>query len=149
MIIATTDTRTMARFTANTVANGNTVNFSGTNVCSSIWNATTANDANYAYSGSSNVVHECTIKSTIPPGAYNVLALVMSGRALVGSSGPQHFDFLVRLNGTDYPSPDLGPTNSFSNITNYIQAVNPATTAPWAVSDFQAAGFNVGAKTKP
>lgn len=139
----------MARFTANTVADGNTVGFSGTNVCSSIWNVLSVNDVNYGYSGSSNVLHECTINSTIPPGAYNVLGLVMGARALVGASGPQHFDFLIRTNGTDYPSTDFAPTTNFSNFSNYIQAVNPATTSPWAVSDFQAAGFNVGEETKP
>jgi hypothetical protein len=149
IIIATTDTRAMARFTANTVANGNTTGFSGSNICSSIWNATAFNDANYGYSGTANILHECTVNSAIPPGAYTVLGLVMSARALVGSSGPLHFDFLTRVNGTDYPSADFAPTNGFSNFTNYLQTVNPATSNPWSVSDFQAAGFNVGEETKP
>jgi hypothetical protein len=149
VIIATTDTRAMARFTANTVANGNAMGFTGTNICSAIWNATSFNDANYGYSGSNNVLHECTINSSIPVGVYNVVALVMSARALVGSSGPLHFDFLTRTGGTDYASSDFAPTNSFSNITNYIQTVNPATSGPWGISDFQAAGFNVGEETKP
>jgi hypothetical protein len=149
IIVATTDTRAMARFTANTVGNGNTTGFSGTNICSAIWNATSFNDANYGYSGSSNVLHECTINSAIPPGAYNVLGLVMSARALVGASGPLHFNFLTRTAGTDYPSSNFAPTTSFSSFTNYIQTVNPATSSPWAVSDFQASGFNVGEETKP
>jgi hypothetical protein len=149
IIIATTDTRAMARFTANTVANGNTTGFSGTNICSSIWNATSVNDANFGFTGAANILHECTIKSTIPTGSYTVLALVMSARALVGSSGPLHFDFLTRVGGTDFPSTDFAPTTSFSNISNYIQATNPATSSPWLVSDFQATGFNVGEKTTP
>ena len=149
IIIATTDTRAMARFTANTVANGNTTGFSGSNICSSIWSATAFNDASYGYSGTANVLQECTVKNTIPPGAYNVLGLVMSARALVGSSGPLHFDFATRVSGTDYLSSDFAPTTTFSNFTNYIQAVNPATSNPWSISDFQAAGFNVGEQTKP
>lgn len=149
VIIATTDTRAMARFTANTAGDGNTTGFSGTNICSAIWNVTKFNDANYGYSGSNNVLQECTINSSIPAGAYSVVGLVMSARALIGSTGPQHFDFLTRTNSTDYPSSDFAPTNSFSNITNYIQSVNPATSNPWAVSDFQATGFNVGEETKP
>ena len=149
IIIATTDTRAMSRFTANTVGNGNTVGFSGTNVCSSIWSATSFNDANYGYSGSANVLQECTTKSPIPAGAYNVLGLVMSARVLVGASGPLHFDFVTRTNGVDYFSSDFAPTTTFSNITNYIQTVNPATGTPWAVSDFQTSGFNVGEETKP
>jgi len=149
VIIATTDTRAMARFTANTVANGNTTGFSGSNICSSIWNAINFNDANYGFSGTSNVLQECTIKSSIPAGSYSVLGLVMSARALVGSSGPLHFDFITRVNGTDYLSADFAPTTTFSNITNYIQTTNPDTSSAWSVSDFQAAGFNVGEKTKP
>jgi hypothetical protein len=149
VIVATTDTRAMARFTANTVANGNSTGFTGTNVCSSIWNATSFNDANFGLSGSNSVIHECTINSTLPPGSYTVIAFVMSARALVGASGPQHFDFVTRTGGTDYFSSDFAPTTTFSNVTNYIQTVNPATSNPWAVSDFQAAGFNVGEETKP
>ncbi|MFD1985442.1 hypothetical protein ACFSOZ_23300 [Mesorhizobium newzealandense] len=149
VIIADTDTRAMSRFTANTVADGNTVGFSGANVCSAIWNAKPFNDANYGYSGSNNVVHECTVNGTIPAGAYNVLGLVMSARALVGTSGPLHFDFVTRVSGTDYTSADFAPLPSFSNIMNYIQTTNPATSSPWAVSDFAAVGFNVGEKTKP
>ena len=149
VIVATTDTRGMSRFTANTAGNGNTTSFSGTNVCSSIWNATVFNDANYGFSGTNNAIHECTINSAVPAGSYSVLGLVMSARVLVGTTGPQHFDFVIRTGGTDYFSSDFAPLNSFSNITNYIQTTNPATSNPWAVSDFQAAGFNVGEETKP
>lgn len=149
VIVATTDTRGMARFTANTTGNGTTTSFSGTNVCSSIWNATFFNDANYGFSGSNNAIHECTINSAVPAGSYSVLGLVMSARVLVGTTGPQHFDFVTRTGGTDYMSSDFAPLNSFSNFTNYIQTTNPATSNPWAVSDFQAAGFNVGEQTKP
>jgi hypothetical protein len=149
VIIATTDTRAMARFTANTINNGNTTGFSGTNICSAIWNVTSFNDASYGYSGSTGVLQECTINSSIPGGAYNVVGLVMSARALVGSSGPLHFDFLTRTGGADYASSDFAPTTSFSNIQNYIQTVNPATGNPWVFSDFAATGFNIGEKTKP
>jgi hypothetical protein len=149
VIIAASDTRAMARFTANTVANGNTTGFSGTNVCSAIWNAQVFNDTSYGYSGSTNVTHECTINTAFPAGNYTVLGLVMSARILVGSSGPLHFDFVTRTGGTDYFSSDFAPTNVFSNISNYIQTVNPATSNPWGVSDFTTAGFNVGQKTKP
>lgn len=149
VIVATTDTRAMARYTLNTVADGNTTGFFGTNVCSAIWAATAYNDANYGYTGSSNVTHECTVKSTIPPGAYAVQGVTMSARALVGATGPQHFDFVTRTGGTDYTSPDVAPTTSFSNYTNYIQTTNPATSAPWSISDVQDPGFNVGEETKP
>jgi hypothetical protein len=73
----------------------------------------------------------------------------MSARVLVGDSGPQHFDFVTRTGGADYVSSDFAPTTTFSNIANYIQTINPATSGSWAVSDFQAADFNVGEETKP
>jgi hypothetical protein len=149
IIVATTDTRAMARFTANTVANGNTAGFSGTNVCSAIWGNTGFSDASFAFASTSNLLHECTVNNAIPPGSYSVLGLAMTARVLVGATGPQHFDFATRVNGSDYLSPDFAPLNAFSNVGNYIQTVNPATSAPWAVSDFQAAGFNVGEETKP
>jgi hypothetical protein len=149
VIVAASDTRAMARFSANTVANGNATGFSGTNICSAIWNAPSFNDVNFGFSGSTNVLHECTINSSIPAGSYNVLGLVMGARALVGATGPLHFDFVTRVGGTDYASSDFAPLASFSNIANYIQTTNPATGNPWIVSDFQAAGFNVGEETKP
>jgi len=149
IIVATTDTRAMSRFSANTVANGNTTGFTGTNICSSIWNAASFNDSNYGYTGSSNIIHECTINSSVPAGTYNVQGLVMSARGLVGTSGPQHFDFVTRTGGTNYTSPDFAPINSPSNIQNYIQTTNPATSSPWALSDLQNSGFNIGAESKP
>jgi hypothetical protein len=149
VIVATTDTRAMARFSAYTTGNGNTIGFSGTNVCSSIWSVASYNDASYGYSGSNDVVHECTVHNTIPPGSYSVLGLVMSARALAGSTGPQHFDFVTRTAGTDYTSPDYAPINSFSNFSNYIQLTNPASGSAWTVSDFEDSGFNAGLETKP
>jgi hypothetical protein len=73
----------------------------------------------------------------------------MSGRLLVGGSGPQHFDFVTRTGGNDYTSSDFAPINSFSNFNNYIQSVNPATNNSWALSDLTATGFNIGLESKP
>jgi hypothetical protein len=149
VIVAKTDTRAMARFTVNTLANGNANGFSGANICSSIWNSISFNDANYGYSGANNILQECTINNSLPPGQYNVLALVMSARALVGATGPQHFSFLTRVGGVDHASAAFAPTTTFSNVQNYIQTVNPATSEAWAVTDFQATGFNIGEETMP
>jgi hypothetical protein len=149
VIVATTDTRGMSRFSAYTVGNGNTTGFSGTNVCSSIWAATAFKDTSYGYTDTSNVSHECTIHGSLPAGSYDVVGLVMSARAQVGATGPQHFDFLTRVGGTDYASPDFVPILAFSNINNYVQETNPATTSAWSVSDFAAAGFNVGEESTP
>lgn len=134
VIVAESDTRAMARFTANTSGNGNTTGFTGTNICSSIWNAITNNDENFGYTTENNVIQECTINSAIPGGAYTVLGLVMSARALVGGTGPQHFDFVTGIGGANYTSPEYAPGPAYSNFINYIQTTNPATGNPWAVT---------------
>lgn len=149
VIIATTDTRAMGLYTLAPNGSGNATQWTGTNPCTSILNAITIDDANYVYTAGSGQVEECTVTNSIPPGSYSVQALVMSGRLLVGASGPQHFDFVTRTGGTDYPSADFAPTTSFSNFGNYVQAVNPATSNPWAVSDFTTSGFNIGLESKP
>jgi hypothetical protein len=152
VIVATTDTRAMNLYTLAPNGNGNATqwsNSSGTAPCTSLLGQTSINDANYVYTATNSQIEECTVRNSIPIGNYDALALVMSGRLLVGASGPQHFDFVTRTGGSDYLSSDLAPTNSFNNINNYIQAVNPATGNPWAMSDFTAAGFNIGLESKP
>jgi hypothetical protein len=154
VIVATGDTRSMARFTAYTTEDGNTTGFlssNGNDICSSIWNAGQANDANYGYTPSDNILQECTVKNLIPADAYNVIGLTMSARALVGAGGPQHFQFLTRTTtgGSDYTSTNYTPTTSFSNFQNYIQLTNPSTGQAWAITDFENSGFNIGEKSKP
>ena len=152
VIVATTDTRAMNLFTLYPNGSGNATqwsNSSGSTPCTSLIGGVAINDSNYVYTGSNTQIEECTVKNTIPVGSYNALALVMSGRLMVGSSGPQHVDFLTRTGGTDYPSNDFAPNNSLNNLSNYIQAVNPATSNPWVISDFTASGFNIGLESKP
>lgn len=152
VIAATTDTRAMNLFTLYPNGSGNAVqwsNSSGSTPCTSLIGGTTINDSNFVYTGMNSQIEECTVHNTIPPGVYNALGLVMSGRLLVGSGGPQHFDFLTRTNSADYASSDFSPNNSFGNFGNYIQTVNPATSNPWAVTDFTASGFNIGLESKP
>lgn len=152
VIAATTDTRAMNLFTLYPTGSGNATqwgNSSGSTPCTSLIGGTAINDSNFVYTGSNSQIEECTVHNTFPPGVYNALALVMSGRLLVGSSGPQHFDFLTRVTGTDYASINFAPNNNFNNIRNYIQTVNPATSNPWAVTDFSASGFNIGLESSP
>jgi len=149
VVIATTDTRAMNLYTLSPNGNGNATQWTGTNPCTAILNATAYNDTSYVTTGSNSQIEECTVRNSLPTGSFNVQAVVMSGRLLVGSSGPQHFDFVLRTGGADYTSSDFAPTNSFSNIGNYIQALNPATGNAWAIGDITAAGFNIGLESKP
>lgn len=149
VIIATTDTRSKALLSLTPNGNGNAVQWTGTNPCTNILPATTANDASYIQSGTNNQLEQCTVDSTFPAGTWRVDALVMGTRILKGATGPQHFQFLTRTGGADFTSSDFNPTGAFSNIGNYIQETNPQTAAPWDVTDITAVGFNVGLKSTP
>lgn len=153
IIVATSRTTTMNLYTLAPSGNGNAIqwnNSSGSTPCTSILNATTINTANFVYTNSNNQIEECTVTNSIPTGLYSPLALVMSTNALVGGSGPQHFAFATRISGSgDYFSSNFAPTNSFSNISNYIQSTNPATGSPWAITDLTASGFNIGLRSEP
>lgn len=149
VIIATSDTRAMSLFTLAPNGNGNATQWTGSNPCTAILNATTINGSNYVYTGSNNQIEECTVRNSIPPGIYAVPAVVMSMSGLVGASGPQHFAFLTRIGTTDYASGSFSPTNSLGNIGNYIQTQNPATGNPWSVTDLTASGFNIGLESEP
>jgi hypothetical protein len=152
VIVATTDTRAMNLYTL--VPNGNApaiqwANSSGTTPCTSLLGQTSINHANYVYAASTPLIEECTVAASIPPGSFTVPALVMSMNGLVGASGPQHFKFLTHIGSTDYASGNFAPTNSFSNIGNYIQTTNPATSNPWATTDLTAASFYIGLESEP
>lgn len=157
IVVATTDTRAMSLLTMEGSTSGNATqwsNSSGSTPCSSLLGQTAINDTNYVYTGSNTQIEQCAIKfgngnAAPAAGIYNVLAVGMSARTLVGASGPQHFDFVTRTGGSDYLSSDFAPINSFSNFNNYLQTVNPATSNPWSVTDLTAAGFNIGLESKP
>lgn len=147
-IVSTTDTRSMAYLRATPLANGNAVQWTGTNICSSIWPAVTINDASFAQSATNNQLQECTVFNTFPGGTWRVNAVVMSTRAQRGASGPQHIQWLTRTGGADFTSVDETIGLSFANYKN-IQHTNPGTALPWTVGDVTAAGFNLGLKSTP
>jgi hypothetical protein len=149
VIVATTNTTAMNLFTHYPNAAGNTVAWTGTNPCTAIVNASTFNDTNYISTGSNSQTEQCGVYRTLPSGTYNVNAVVMSARALVGATGPQHFNFVTRTGGSDYQSGNYSPTGVFSNFSNYIQATNPNTSSAWTTSEISAATFNIGVISIP
>jgi hypothetical protein len=149
LIIADTDTRALGLVTFQPTSTGNAMAWSGATPCTTaILAQITINDANFIASLSNNDIAECAVSTTIPAGNWNALALVQSVRILRGTSGPQNFEFLTRVGGSDFPSGSFNPTTAFTNIGNYIQASNPAGGA-WAPTDFTAAGFNIGLESLP
>lgn len=147
-IVSTTDTRSMAYLRATPINNGNAVQWTGTNICSSIWPTVTINDASFAQSATNNQLQQCTIFNTFPGGTWRVNAVVMSARAQRGVTGPQHVQWLTRTNSLDFTSSDETIGLAFLNYKN-IQHTNPDTVLPWTVSDVTAVGFNLGLKSTP
>ncbi len=54
-----------------------------------------------------------------------------------GATGPQDARNLLRIAGTDYNGPSLGPTEVMQRLTT-VWTQNPATAAAWAVGDLAA-----------
>ena len=143
IIVATTDTRDMNLFTCYPAANGTNMAWSGsyTNV-----NPTTVNDGSAITTASAAQVAEFTCPS-LPSGQWLVPAVAQSARIQIGTTGPQHFRWIVRpAGGSDYDNgSDESGTTSFGNYYN-IWPTNPATSGAWAPADI-GTGFNEGIKS--
>jgi hypothetical protein len=108
-------------------------------------NPTSINNSNFIATGSSNSLSQWTIP-TLATGQFNVLAVVQEAEISVGTTGPQHFEWLLRTkDGTNNVTGSLGPTTvgAFQTFSNQIWATNPTTGVGWVPSDI-ATGFNLG-----
>jgi len=110
-------------------------------------NEATINDATLISTGANNTLSEWTTPTTAPGGTWSVRAIVQDARIQVGTTGPQHFDWVVRTASTDFTAGvSNAPGNTFSNFNNQLWATNPNTSAAWSITDI-AAGFNLGIKS--
>jgi hypothetical protein len=146
VIVSDSDTRGMALWTLSPQASGNTQSWTP-NTVGNI-NPVTINDANSISTGSTSALSEWTTPTTFPSGTWNVLAVVQEARALVGTTGPLHFEWLVRVNSTNNVTGSVAPSTSFGNFNNQIWSTNPNTSSAWAVGDI-VAGFNLGIESLP
>lgn len=152
MIVAAGDSRPMSVLNLLPSGNGNATQWgsSGAGVCGSVWPVLNNTDAPIAFSATNNQLQQCTVTSSAVAGAFTVDAVAMTARAIIGSTGPQHFDFLTRTGGSDFTSSDQAPnTSNYTNFGPYLQATNPQTTVQWLFTDLTAAGFNIGLKSTP
>ena len=83
---------------------------------------------------------------------YLVEDVLIAYRALKGGTGPQNMKGVVRIGGTDYPSPNNvdGIYGGLVTAMSYIWAhfpENPATTSPFTPAEINTAGFETGAKS--
>jgi hypothetical protein len=144
-IMADGDTRGMAYYNLNPVAAGNTQGWTP-NTVGNI-NETTLSDATIVSTSTNNTLSEWTTPTSLPSGSWAVRAVTQSARVQIGTTGPQHFDWVVRtIDGTDnLAGASVAPSTSFSNFAK-IWNTNPQTATAWATSDI-ASGFNLGIKS--
>jgi hypothetical protein len=146
VIVADTDTRSMALWTLAPQAAGNTQSWTPNTVGNV--NPVAINDASFISTAANNALSEWTGPTAPPPGVLNVLAVVQNARVQVQVTGPQHFDWLVRTAATDYlASAPQAPATAFGNF-QHIWPTNPNTSAAWQITDLTATGFNLGIESQ-
>jgi hypothetical protein len=147
VIVADTDTRSMALWTLAPAAAGNTQSWTP-NTLGNI-NKVAISDSTFVSAAANNALSEWTTPTAAPAGVWAVQALVQNARAQVSSTGPQHFDWLVRTAAIDYlaSAPQAPPLAAFANFA-HIWPVNPNTGLAWTVADITAAGFNLGIESQ-
>jgi len=145
IIAADADTRAMSVWTLAPLAAGNTQAWTP-NTLANI-NDTVINDTTFISSSANNDISEWTTPVTAPAGAWTVKAIVQEARVQRGTTGPQHFDWIVRTASTDFTAGvSNAPATSFGNFNNQLWATNPNTSSAWLITDI-AAGFNLGIKS--
>ncbi len=141
LIAATTNTTAMRLVTLAPVANGATDTFDVGGV--SNVNEVTLSDSTVNASGTASQIQLYTVGS-LPTNNLQIADVVLSARAQVDTTGPQHLQAMVRTASTNYNSASLAPNQSTWGPTWIDWPVNPNTSVAWTASDLSAAGFNIG-----
>jgi hypothetical protein len=139
-IVQDTTTLGLALQTLPPVAAGNTQSWTP-NTVGNI-NPTSINDSNFVATTADNALSEWTVGTTLPVGSWAIEAVVQNARVSIGTTGPQHFEWLVRTSdGTDHTTGSVAPlVGSFSNFSN-IWPTNPHTGAAWNPGELINAGI--------
>lgn len=136
-IIADSDTRQMRLATLRPDGAGSSSDWTGT--YADVDDQGYYTDSDYITSNTANQVDMFTLSDlSTAAQALEPLAVVVTGRARHGTSGPQNIQIGLHAGSTDYfaaNEPSLG--SSFNNLTQRIWDQNPDTTAAWTVSDIQ------------
>jgi hypothetical protein len=140
VIVQDTSTIGSALFTIPPVAAGNTQSWTPNTVGDV--NPVTINDANFVATTTNNALSEWTVATTLPAGSWTIEAVVQEARVSVGTTGPQHFEWLVRTSdGSDHMTGTVAPSvGSFSNFGPQIWPTNPHTGAAWNPAELINAG---------
>ncbi len=136
-IAASVDTRLMKLATIRPNASGATSSWAGT--YQDVDDVGYYDDSNYISSGSANQVSTYGLSDlSTAAQALSPQAVIVTGRARKGTTGPQNVQLALHTGGSDYTAsnePSLG--SSFGNLTPRIWGTNPNTSAAWTVSDVQ------------
>ena len=143
IIVSTSDTRNLSLVTQAPSAAGNTDTFT-----SGLFSNINQNLANYTSpdnSATASQIQEYKVGQAIPTGSFSVISVVQHAMCTVGSTGPQHIQFMVRTGSTDYNSASLAPGVAWGVLQNNWDT-NPNTSAAWATTDLVASSvnFNIG-----
>lgn len=141
LIAATTNTTALRLVTLAPVANGATDTFDVGGV--SNVNEVALNDSTVNASGTASQIQLYTV-GALPTNNLQIADVVLSARAQVDTTGPQHLQAMVRTASTNYNSASLAPTQSTWGPTWIDFPNNPNTSVAWTASDLSAAGFNIG-----
>lgn len=106
-------------------------------------NPATINDTNFVGTTSANALSEWTVATTLPAGSWTIEAVVQAARVSVGSSGPQHFEWLVRtIDGSDHVAGSVAPlVGTFADFGPQVWPTNPHTSAAWNPGELINAGI--------
>ena len=138
-IIQDTSTLGMALVTIPPLASGNTQSWSG-----AVGDVDEAviNDANFIYTASDNELSEWTVSTSLPSGSWTIAAVVQEARVSAGSTGPQHFEWLVRTtDGTDHVTGSVSPPVGVPGNSSNIWTQNPHTGDAWNAGELINAGI--------
>lgn len=134
------DTRACSLQTLAPVANGNTHNFdTGTPAAANV-NEITLSDVTLDGSTTAGQIDQYTMTSLIA-GTWTIMAVGVSARAIMGTTGPTKMDVGVRST-SDYWSSDFSLTGVFANGYSNWWTVDPNTSLGWA-----ALPSNIGLKS--
>lgn len=139
IVVQTTSTLGIALFTMPPLAVGNTQSWTG-NVGNI--NKSVISDSTYNNTSSNNALSEWTVTTTLPPGGWAIEAVVQEARVSVGTTGPQHFAWVVRTSdGSDNTTGSISVATSLTNYNNQIWATNPHTGSAWNAGELINAGI--------
>ena len=138
LLVADVDTRSMKVATIRPNGAGTTQQWAGS--YTDIDDVGYYNDSDYITSGTAAQISTFTLTDlSTTAQALDPIAVVVTGRARKGTTGPQNLQLGLYTGGADYwaaNEPSLGTT--FGNLTPRVWDQNPNTSAAWTVSDIQA-----------